>query len=486
MLLTSENILLLGSMLLFVSILAGKGSYKYGLPSLVIFLGIGMLAGSHGPGGIHFDDPKMAQFIGVIALNFILFSGGLETKIPNIRPIIWQGAVLSTFGVLFTALLIGFFVSFVTDFSLLEGMLLGAIVSSTDAAAVFSILRSKKLSLKDNLRPTLELESGSNDPMAYILTINFIILLTNPESDWMSQFLLFIRQMSLGVIMGYVLGRAMVIVINRIRISEGLYPALILSMVLFTYSFTDLLKGNGFLAIYIAAIVLGNSNFIYKKSLKKFFDGQAWLMQIVMFITLGLLVYPKDIIPLIGTGIIISLFLILVARPISVFLCLLPFRVKLKNQLYISWVGLRGAVPIIFATYPMLAGIEKANMIFNLVFFISISSVLIQGTTLAWVAELMGLTLHENHKFKTPDDFELSDDIESELWEVILPTESSCINKPLLELNFPKTALVVLINRENKYITPNGSTVLHPGDRLLIMSEEKENVSQVNKALGLT
>ena len=315
-----ENILLVGSILLFISIIVGKTSYKFGVPTLLLFLAIGMLAGSDGIGGIHFDNPRIAQFIGIVSLNFILFSGGLDTNWTAIKPILREGIVLSTLGVLLTALSIGTFVWFVTDFTIYESMLLGSIVSSTDAAAVFSILRSKSLALKTNLRPTLELESGSNDPMAYVLTIAFLTLVINQDQSIFSIIPLFLQQMILGSIAGFAFGKLSKLIINKIKLDfEGLYPVLVIALMFITFSATDFIGGNGFLAIYICAVYLGNQELIHKKTILKMYDGLAWLMQIVLFLTLGLLVFPSQIIPYFGVGILISLFLIIVARPLSVF-----------------------------------------------------------------------------------------------------------------------------------------------------------------------
>lgn len=393
---TIENILLIGSVLLFISVVAGKTSYKYGVPTLLLFLTIGMLAGSDGIGGIHFDNPQIAQFIGIVSLNFILFSGGLDTSWSSVKPILKEGVVLSTLGVLLTASLVGLLVWSLTDFTFYESMLLGSIVSSTDAAAVFSILRSKSLSLKSNLRPTLELESGSNDPMAYVLTIAFLSLVVNQDQSVTTVIPLFLRQMATGFLAGLFFGLASKYVINKIRLSfEGLYPVLVIALMFITFSVTDVIEGNGFLAIYVCAVYLGNQQITHKETILKMYDGMAWLMQIILFLTLGLLVFPSQIIPFIGIGLLISAFLIVVARPLSVIICTLPFKMKMNRKLFISWVGLRGAVPIVFATYPLIAGIDKAGIIFNIVFFISVTSVLIQGTTLPFVARLLGVAEQE-------------------------------------------------------------------------------------------
>ncbi|HNW52911.1 MAG TPA: potassium/proton antiporter [Bacteroidales bacterium] len=480
MILTTENILLIGSILLFISLIAGKTSFKFGVPVLIFFIAIGMLAGSEGIGGIYYDNPKTAQFIGIVALNFILFSGGLDTDFKSIKPVLWQGLTLSTLGVLITAVSVGVFVWAVTDFSIYEGLLLGSIVSSTDSAAVFSILRSKSIALKGNLRPMLELESGSNDPIAYILTIAFTGLVLNPEAGLLSIIPLFLKQLIIGGISGFLLGKLGKYIINSIRLDyEGLYIVLVIALMFFCYSATDFMGGNGFLAVYLSAVMLGNVELIHKKKFIKSFDSFAWLMQIVLFLTLGLLVFPSKIVPVIGIGIVISLFLIMFARPVGVFISLIFFRVQNRSRWFISWVGLRGAVPIVFATYPLISGVEKAQMIFNIVFFISITSVLIQGTTLPLVARWLHLSLPEKLKYRTQADLELSDSIKSLLTEIVIPTESPVIGKQIVELELPKTALISMIQREDKFITPNGSTMLSAGDKLYVLSEDDISLKKV-------
>ena len=479
---TTDNILLVGAILLLLCILASKTTGKFGVPSLIIFLIVGMLAGSDGIGRIQFNDPNLAQSIGTIALTFILFSGGLETKWESIKPVVWQGALLSSFGVLITAVGLGFFISYISDFSLSEGLLIGAIVSSTDAAAVFSILRSKNIGLKGNLRPLLELESGSNDPMAYFLTIGLTTILVSKDASLAILIPLFFKQMIIGTIVGYLMGRAIEWILNKINFEhDGLYPVLTLALILFTYGVSTFFNGNGFLAVYISAIILGNKNFIHKKSIVRFYDGQAWLMQIVMFLALGLLVYPSKMLPFIGTGLIIALFLMFVARPVAVFLSLLFFKMNIRERLLISWVGLRGAGPVLFATYPLIHGVEKSEMIFNIVFFIVLTSVLIQGTTIPLVAKW--LFLFKPAKFKThyPLELELSDNFKNELFEHEINNKSKAIGKQIFQLEFPKTSLIVLIVRNGKYITPSGTTTLKSHDKLLIMSESKMDINLIKQ-----
>jgi potassium/hydrogen antiporter len=482
-----ENILLIGSTLLIISILVGKTSYKFGVPTLIFFLGVGMLAGSDGIGKIHFDDPKTAQFVGIVCLNFILFSGGLDTHWKTVRPVFWQGFSLSTLGVLLTAVSLGLFVYWITDFGIYEALLLGSIVSSTDAAAVFSILRSKDLALKTNLRPTLEMESGSNDPMAYVLTISFLGLVMNPEQGWLQVIPGFFQQMIIGGLAGYLFGIISKWIINKIKLDfEGLYPVLVIGLMFSTFSATDFVGGNGFLAIYICAVYLGNQDLIHKKTILKMYDGLAWLMQIVLFLTLGLLVFPSEIVPFMGLGLLISLFLILVARPVAVFLSLIPFKMKLRRRFYISWVGLRGAVPIVFATYPLLAGVDKASMIFNVVFFISVSSVLVQGTTLSMVAKWLHVALPQKAKPKKPTDLLLEEHPRTVMQEITIASENGIIGKRIVDLNFPKTAIIAMIQRGEKYITPSGSTEILPGDILIVLSDSQSGIQEVYETLGLT
>ncbi len=482
--LTIENILLVGSLLLFISIIAGKTSYRFGVPTLLLFLGIGMLAGSDGIGGIQFDDPKLAQFIGIVSLNFILFSGGLDTNFKSIKPIFKEGLALSTLGVLLTAVSLGTFVCLITDFTIYESLLLGSIVSSTDAAAVFSILRSKSLALKSNLRPVLEMESGSNDPMAYVLTIAFLSLVIHQDQSFLSLIPLFLQQMLLGGFMGFGFGKLSHLIINKIKLDfEGLYPVLVIALMFITFSATDFVGGNGFLAIYICAVYLGNQKLIHKVTILKMFDGLAWLMQIVLFLTLGLLVFPSQVLPVAGLGLLISVFLILVARPIGVFLSTLPFRMRTKSRLYISWVGLRGAVPIVFATYPLLAGIEKANMIFNIVFFISVTSVLIQGTTIGLFARWFKVALPEKVKPISEIDKILADFPKSSLQEFEISPDYYAVNKRIVDLDFPKSAFIVMIKRGEEYIRPGGSTVIKKGDKMMVLADKESDFPEVSICL---
>jgi len=480
------NLLLIGSILLLISIIAGKTTSRLGVPTLIFFLIVGILAGSEGIGGIHFDNTSIAQFVGITALNFILFSGGLDTNWQSIKPILWRGVALSTLGVFLTALSVGVFVHYVFGFTIWEGLLLGSIVSATDAAAVFSILRNRGVALKGYLRPVLELESGSNDPMAYFLTITLTGIVATGNASFAELLPAFLKEFILGGAIGFVMGRASVWLINNIKMeTDGLYPVLTLGLAMFTYSVTHSIGGNGFLAIYLCAIILGNSNIVHKRSLIKFYDGQAWLMQIILFLTLGLLVFPSRIIPLIGMGLLISAFLIFVARPISVFASLSFFKSNVRSKLFISWVGLRGSVPIVFATYPLVAGIPKAELIFNLVFFISISSVLLQGTTLSYVAKMLHVTVPAKIKRRIGLDFETIDHIKSEMLEVMVTENSKAIGKRILELEIPSTVNIIAIKRGEVYIVPTGSTRIQSEDTLHVLAEDERSLELLGEALDV-
>lgn len=478
---TAENILLVGSVLIFTSILISKTGYRFGIPTLLLFLLVGMAFGSDGL-GIQFNSASDAQFIGMMALSIILFSGGMDTRYSDIKPVLKQGILLSTVGVLVTTLLTGLFIYFLSnhtqaniELTLLVSLLLAATMSSTDSASVFSLLRSQRMNLKYNLRPMLELESGSNDPMAYMLTIVLIQVIGSGSNfdiviilkDLFLQFLF-------GGVLGYAFGKFSVWLINKIELSNSsLYPILLLSIIFITFTLTDLVKGNGYLAVYIAGMIVGNARLAYRKETNTFMNGLTWLFQIIMFLTLGLLVNPHEMIDIAVTAILIGIFMILIARPVSVFLCLLPFKgISNKARIFISWVGLRGAVPIIFATYPVIAQIPGSNQLFNTVFFITLLSLIIQGMTISKMARWLKLDLPEE---KEGNEFgvELPEEIDTHLNDITLTEDMLTVGNRLADMNIPKGTLVMLIKRGNEFIIPNGQIELHAGDKLLVMSEKK-------------
>ena len=465
MVITAENVLLIGSVILFVGIIFGKIGYRFGMPVLLLFLAVGMLFGSDGL-GIQFDNSSTVQFIGIMALSIILFSGGMDTRFSEIKPVLGPGIVLSTIGVLMTTLLTGGFIYFITSavsgsiyLTLAESMLLAAVMSSTDSASVFSILRSKGLSLKENIRPVLELESGSNDPMAYMLTIILIDVVLEGRFNAADSCLELFVQLSVGAVFGYGLGRFVRFFINRINLdNNAFYSILLLAFIFFIFSITDLCNGNGYLSVYVAGLVVGNGKLLHKRSLMTFFDGFTWLWQIVMFITLGLLVNPHELVPVMGAGLLIAVFMILFARPIS--------------------------VPIIFATYPLIAGVENARVIFNVVFFMTIVSLLVQGTTVGYMAKL--LKLIDKPEKLNAFDIDLPDEIKAAMSEMELNDSSLAHGNRLMDLDLPDNTLVVMVKRMNNYFVPKGHTKLHAGDILLVISDNEKEMKQACEKLGVT
>ncbi|HCR72765.1 MAG TPA: potassium/proton antiporter [Anaerolineae bacterium] len=468
-----ELILIIAAGLLLISVLVSKISDSSGVPALLLFLAIGMLAGSDGFGLIYFDDPNLTQFIGIVALNLILFAGGLDTQWKDVRPVLKYGVALSTLGVVITAVIVGIAAQYLLGVTLYQGLLLGAIVSSTDAAAVFSILRSKSLGLKGKLRPLLEFESGSNDPMAVFLTIGMIQLLTQPNAQITDLFGSFILQMIVGVLCGFLFGKLLAFLANRIQLGfDGLYPVLTIAIVFLTYGVTNMLYGNGFLATYVAGIVAGHQDFLHRRSVIRFHDGIAWLMQITMFLTLGLLVFPTEIPPIITNGLLIAIILIFIARPVSIFLTLLPTGFSLKEKLFLSWVGLRGAVPIILATYPLLAGLSQADSIFNIVFFVVLTSALLQGASIPFVAKWLNVDIPVTKKPVYPIEFNPVSGFKSELKELTIPKDSPASGKTILDLHLPEEFLIILIARDNEFIMPSGGIDLREGDTLIVLSNK--------------
>jgi cell volume regulation protein A len=456
------------AVLLLASVFASRFT-RLGIPALLLFMGVGMLAGSDGPGGIPFDNPSLAQGLGVVALAFILFSGGLDTLWQDVRPVLGRAIVLATAGVALTAALTGFFAWWITDLPLLHALLLGSIVSSTDAAAVFSVLRSRSVRLQPRLRSLLELESGSNDPMAVFLTVTMIGVIVAPDATSTAGLTVgFLWQMACGALAGILAGRFGSRTVNRIELGyDGLYPVLVIGILLLTYGLTDLARGNPFLAVYIAGIAMRRESFVHKRSLIRFFDGIAWLMQIVMFLALGLQVFPSRLPAIAGEGFAIAVFLTLVARPAAVGLTLLPLRLPWREVALVAWVGLRGAAPIILATFPLVAGVAEAERLFAIVFFIVLTSALVQGTSVPWVARRLGLSLPDTGP--SIDPLELIAAGEREFLDVLVRDASSIAGRRLLELGLPPGALVVVLDRDGHTLVPSGGTEVKTGDKLLVM-----------------
>ncbi len=483
MIFTTGNILLIGAVLLMAGILIQKPGYRFGIPALLLFLVVGMIFGCDGL-GVQFDDVRGAQFVGMVSLSIILFAGGLGTRIKDIKPILAPGIVLSTAGVLLTTAITGIFVWWISGlswtsihFALLPSMLLAATMSSTDSASVFGILGAQKMNLKHNLRPTLELESGSNDPMAYLITTMLVdVLVTGDSVTVVSLLRIFLVQFVLGALLGFAFGRLGVWMLNRLNLdNRALYPIMAVAICFLTFSLTDTLGGNGYLAIYVTGIVIGNEKVSFRRETITFIDGLSWLCQIVMFLMLGLLVNPLEMWQVAGMALLIGLFMIVVARPISVFFSLIPFKnIPFKGKAFISWVGLRGAVPILFATYPVVAGLEDHYTIFNIVFFITILSLLVQGTTITSMAQYLKLSeplLNDVSDFgvEIPED---SGSSLKDLYVTATMLEKGCFVR---DLHLPQGQLVMMVKRDKELLVPNGQLELREGDHLLIIQEKKDN-----------
>ncbi len=485
-----ENInpFLVTGLLFFMSLIAGTLSEKIKFPALILFLAIGMLAGTDGPGGIDFNEFSIVDNIGAFALAFILFGGGFQTKWSDVKPIITQGVVLSTIGVLLTAVFMAIPIAILKRFSYKDAFLLGAIISSTDAAAVFSILRNQKVGVKGVLKPLLEFESGSNDPMAVFLTLTALNWFDTPDVPVVQMLLKLTVQMAAGGIAGFLMGNLACRLIQHLKVeNEALYPVWGISIVLSTFGIAESINGNGYLAVYVCGIVMGGHDFLYKYSLQRFHEGFAWLMQIVMFLLLGLLVNPKELtqFSVISVGLLISILLMFVARPAAVFICTVLSRFNVREKLFISWTGLRGAVPIILATYPLSRAHPQAQYIFNLIFFVVLTSVLLQGKTLAIAAKWLKLDAQVRAAKTYPLAFDRTPGSgNEETREIDLMPDSAITGHTVSELRFPDGVTILLINRDNKFLIPKGATRLEPYDTLLIFGD-KDKLSEVERNLSL-
>ncbi len=476
-------LLIIGGVLL-LAILAGKASGRIGLPGLALFLAIGMLAGSEGIGGIAFDDATVAQAIGIVALSLILFSGGLDTKWSSVRPVLWQGLALSTVAVALTAAVVGLAAALLLGLPLITGLLLGAIVSSTDAAAVFSVMRSRGVGLSDRLRRILEFESGSNDPMAVFLTIGLLSLIVDPNATVVGLLPMFLLQMVVGAVAGLALGHLAVRVMNRLDLAyDGLYPVFTLATALVVYGVADVAGGNGFLAVYVAGMAMATHDFVHRRSILRFHDGIGWLMQIAMFVALGLLVFPSDLLGVALPGLALALVLIVVARPIGVFATLGFTSLRRREIAMISWVGLRGAVPIVLATYPLVYGLDGASLIFNVVFFVVLVSVLVQSPLIPYVARRLGVDEPIREATRYPIEMEESSALDSDMVEVRVPDGSDAIGRKILDLGLPEQVLVVLIGRGRRFLVPRGATTIEAGDTLLVLSDA-DGLAELRRIVG--
>lgn len=483
--LLSEHLLLLASVLIFIAILVTKVGSRLGAPSLLLFLLLGMAFGPDGL-GLHFDDYELAESIGHFAMTIILFAAGFETSLSETKPVFKAGSLLSSLGVIITVMLTGLFILFIGGktggYDLMACLLLAAVMASTDSASVFSVLREKKLRLKQNLGPLLELESGSNDPMAYMLTILLVGFFAEgglqSYNGWELAFsgvLLLALQIIVGLAVGNAVGYASKWLLERVHFSGALTSILVLSLGFFANGIASLLYGNGLLATYVVAIIIGNKvKLPSKKVILNFFGGFTWLMQLVMFLMLGLLARPTLMLPVLLPAILIGLFMILIARPASVFLCLLPFKnFSFKAKAYVSWVGLKGAGPILFALCPIVAGLERSSEMFNIVFVITLLSLLLQGGTLGKMAGWLKLGDNEP---AAPETFGLDVPEEMGMMRDHIVTEEDLSNGATLRaIHLPHGIRVMMVRRNGKFLVPHGSMELIPGDHLIIIVGESDD-----------
>ncbi len=466
----TDALILLAATLFIIGVLTTKFSARLGVPALVLFIAVGMVLGHF----IYFDNAGLAQMIGVLAFIIILFEGGLQTNWKTVRTVIGPSLSLATFGVLITAGLVAVAAKFILGVDWLVALLFGAIVGSTDAAAVFAVLKGQNI--KPRIGATLEAESGSNDPMAVFLTVAMINLIMIPESSMFSLIGSFFIQMGVGALLGLVFGKLAVYALNRINLdSSGLYPVFATGFAMLTYGITAFFGGSGLLAVYIAGIIIGNADIAYRHSVFRFTEGFAWMMQISMFVILGLLVFPEELfhVDILLKGLAISALLIFVARPAAVFLYTIKMGYTHKELVFLSWAGLKGAVPIVLATFPLLSGVEGSHEIFNVVFFVVLTSALVQGATITVLAEKLGLTGPEKATPMHSLELVSLGKADAEMIEYEIEEDAVIIGQKLVEIPFPEGALVNAIIRKEELITPTGNTTIEQGDFLYILTKRK-------------
>lgn len=468
------ELMIISGLVLLICITSSKMLYKFGVPMLLIFIVLGMLFGSDGIVGIYFDNYDLASTLCSIALVFIMFYGGFGTNWKMAKPVAKQSILMSTFGVIITSLLTGVFCYFILNTSLLEGLLIGSIVGSTDAASVFTILRSQKLNLKSEIASLLEVESGSNDPIAYMMTLSIVMIMSSGLS-W-SIVPMILKQIIFGILLGAVLAKATVFIIRRANFElEGFYSIFIIAIAILAYALSEFIGGNGYLSVYIAGIILGNSKIPHKKSLVAFFDGISWIMQIMLFFMLGLLSFPSRLPQVIGVSILISIFMIFIARPIATHVILRGFKTPIKEQILISWVGLRGAASIVFAIFAITSGVPIENDIFHIIFFIALISVSVQGTLLPKVAQKLDLVDNDTTVLKTFNDYQ--EEKSTMLLEYNVSKSSKWMNKTIMDAEIPDDILIVMIKRNGQVIVPKGSTEILEKDILVLSGNNLNEVA---------
>lgn len=469
----TEPLLLFGAVLVAFGVLASRLAGRLGIPALLLFLGVGMLAGSDGLGGIEFDDAELASTVGVVALALIIFDGGLSTRWSTIRPVLGQGIALATVGVAATAVITGLAATWLLGLPREVGLLIGAIVSSTDAAAVFSVLRSRGAGLRGGTQPTLELESGANDPMAVFLTLGLLEVITEPTGSWVALLPSLVQQVVVGAVVGVIGGWLLQVVLNRVGLGfDGLYPVLTLTVAVAVYSGAVVLGGSGFLAVYLGGLWLGNHQVLHRNTIRRFHDAIAWLAQITMFLVLGLLVFPSRLDDVALRSVGVAAVLVLVARPVATALALTPFRTPPRDQAVVAWVGLRGATPIILATFPLVEGLPEAQLIFDVIFFTVVLSVAVQGTTVGAVSRLLRVDVPAEERPPPPLEAGRPMTDGTALREITVAGAAAGAGRSIVELALPERALLVLIERAGAYVVPTGATRLQAADVVLVLADE--------------
>ncbi|WP_299995830.1 potassium/proton antiporter [uncultured Clostridium sp.] len=477
------NVMIICGLVLLMCITSTKILYRFGVPILLVFIVFGMLFGPDGLVGIEFNDYQLASKISTVALIFIMFYGGFGTNWEMARPVAIQSVFLSTLGVIFTAGLTGLFCFFVFKTTLLEGLLIGSIVGSTDAASVFAILRSQKLNLRGSIASMLELESGSNDPCAYMLTV--IILGLMSGNGYSNILPMVLNQVIVGVVISVVLAKLSVFLLRHAKFEiEGFYPIFITAIAVLSYSLSEYFSGNGYLSVYITGIIIGNSKIPHKKSIFQFFDGISWIMQIMLFFLLGLIAFPSKIPSVMIKGISISIFMIFVARPVAIFSILYWFKVPLKEKVFISWVGIRGAASIVFAIFAGTYGVTINNDIFHIIFFIALFSVAVQGTIIPRMAKRLDLIDNEESVLRTFNDYK--EDKSTRLIEFTIDEHNAIANKTIMDANIPEDILVVMIKRDGDVFVPNGSTEILPKDILVLSGNKLKHFNEYKEEKSTT